>query len=159
MKHILSLVIFLLASHVSMSQAWSKKESDVFIKTCVDEAKDFLSKDGATAYCKCTMEKLMRLYPNADDVDHLSEEEISVVAEECILSLSETNDLSMTWTKETQQEFIRGCEEELKGTDIDTKMYCPCALQEVMKLYKNPIDAVKMTEEETLRIAEKCLGL
>lgn len=157
MKKLLSLAICCFIYGISTAQTWSKEETEDFMSTCISEAREFLTKEEARLYCQCTMEKIMLEYPNADDIDQLTEEEISVFVEECILSVVDLDDASYTWTEEVKREFIIGCGEELEGSGLDPKTYCPCALEEVMKLYTNPLDAVNMSDAETIRIAEKCL--
>lgn len=160
MKNLFLIWGALLLSNVSLAQQWPKEDIDVFMESCVDEAKSFFTKQGTIMYCECTLEKISALYPNSTDIDDITDEEVNILAEACIISLLETNEaIFLDWNEETKTEFVTGCEEELSDSGLGDKKYCPCALEETMKMYRNPFDALNMTEEETQKIVEKCLGL
>lgn len=141
------------------AQSWSKEDTEIFIESCVTEARTYFTQEGAFEYCSCTMEKIMVLYPDAIYIDLMTDEELGIVAGQCINEIMEGDkDVLLTWEENTKAAFIEGCEEELAGTGIDAKIYCPCALEEVMKQYKTPFEAESMTEEVLYEIAGKCLG-
>lgn len=125
---------------------------------CVIEAKSYLKKKDAEAYCSCSMTEVMKLYSNPENIDDMTDEEFDMVMEQCLLAIMENgNNPFLEWNEETKNEFIIGCEGELEGTDIDAKKYCPCALEEVIRLCPTPFEAMNMTEEILLQIAEKCM--
>lgn len=158
-KIFLTFIFGFLAIQTSIAQTWSKSDKDVFIESCIEEAKVLLTAEGAKKYCNCSLEKAISSYPNPDKIDNMSDEEAEAIGMECLLvMLEDEKDYFLGWTTETKEEFIAGCKEELVGSGLDSKTYCECALQETMKLYKNPYKAAFLTDEESEKIAEKCIG-
>lgn len=148
-----------LFSGVSVAQTWDKEDIDIFVKSCKLEAQNYFTEEGALEYCNCSTEKIMRLYPNSEDVEKMTNEELNAIAEECLAEiLEEEKDIFLKWTEDSKIAFVEGCEEELEGSGIDGKIYCPCALGEILLLYKTPFEATDMTEDILYQIAEKCIG-
>lgn len=161
MKKLLFIAVsMLLLPTIGSAQKWSKSDSDIFIESCVSEAQNYFTPEGALEYCNCTMEKIMVMYPDAEYIDQMTDDELNTVAEECILQIAETtgDDIFLKWTDETKVAFIEGCSEELVDSGIDASVYCPCALEEIMKVYNTPFAAMSMSEEVLFEIAAKCLG-
>lgn len=161
MKKLLFIAVsMVLVPTIGSAQKWSKSDSEIFIESCVGEAQNYFTPEGALQYCSCTMEKIMVLYPDAAYVDEMTDDEMNTVAEECILQIGETtgDDIFLKWTDETKAAFIEGCSGELLGSGIDPSVYCPCALEEIMKVYTTPFAAMSMSEEVLFEIAAKCLG-
>lgn len=157
-KILLTLLGTCFLSGALLSQNWSKSDVDFFVKECVIEAQSYFTKDGAVKYCNCSAEKVMELYPDVQSVESLTDEEVDFVALECLLQISEEGeDMFLTWDETTKAAFIASCEEELTGTGISSKSYCPCALEEVMILYPTPFEAINITPDVLNKIALKCL--
>lgn len=157
-KTLLTLLVGFLIIHSCSAQTWSKLEKNTFVNACIDEAKGIFTAEGAKVYCGCSLEKAMALYPNPDQIDNMTDEEAEILAMECLsVMLESEKDYFLGWTAEAKAEFVNACKEELMGSGLDSS-YCNCALQETMKLYKNPYKAAYLTDEESDKIAEKCLG-
>lgn len=131
----------------------------VFLEACKGGATDYVTKEGAEEYCACTAGKIMRLYPNAADVGALTDEEINLAAEECIMEMIQENkDVFLPWNDETKKAFFDGCQEELVGSGIDGNVYCSCALEEILKRCATPFQAARLSEDVFFQIALECLG-
>lgn len=161
MKKLLFIAVSVLVlPNVASAQKWSKSDIEIFVESCVGEAQSYFTSEGALQYCNCTMEKIMVLYPDAEYIDQMTDDELNTVAEECIFQIAETtgDDIFLKWTDETKVAFIEGCSEELIGSGIDASVYCPCALEEIMKVYTTPFQAMSMSEDVLFEIASKCMG-
>lgn len=157
-KILLTLLGTFFLSGALFSQNWSKSDVDFFVKECVVEAQSYFTKDGALKYCNCSAEKVMELYPDVQSIENLTDEEVDFVALECILQiLEEGENIFLTWDETTKAAFIESCEEELAGTGINSKGYCPCALEEIMILYPTPFEAINIDSDVLDRIAIKCI--
>lgn len=157
-KKLLIIIGNLFLSGIVFSQNWTKSDIDFFVEECILEAENHFTKNGALEYCNCSVEKVMKLYPDVQLVENLTEEEINFIALECVLQISETEDgVALSWDEETKKAFIENCEIELQGSGINAQQYCACALEEVIILYPNPLDSIDMTPEVIDKIALKCL--
>jgi hypothetical protein len=157
-KILLTIIGNLLLSGSLLSQNWSKSDIELFVKECITEAENYFTKDGALEYCNCSAEKVMELYPDVLSVENLTDKEIGIVAFECVSQILETrDDVFLSWDETTKAAFIESCEEELTGTEVNAKSYCPCALEEVIILYPTPFEAMSIAPDVLERIALKCI--
>lgn len=148
----------MLIAATGTAQTWSQEEINLFTESCMNEAKAVFTEAGAKEYCDCSVIKVMALYPDAEEVDNLTEQEINTIATECMEPLLEKEGVLLTgWPDEAKKGFLEACEEELIGSGIDAKKYCPCALEEVILLYPTPMGAAELSEEELDKIVEKCM--
>ncbi len=69
-----------IAEHCINKTQWPLDEQAAFIKSCQEGAKD---NSNAVPLCSCMLPKIMKLYPDAKDVDKLTNEQVDKMLEEC----------------------------------------------------------------------------
>ncbi len=64
--------------------AWPDDIQEEFMLSCVKEAESGLGEETATDYCACMLVKLMFLYPDPMQLESISEDELTPLAEDCL---------------------------------------------------------------------------
>jgi hypothetical protein len=83
-KVIYSVVAIALISFASCKSGWSDAEKKTYMDACEGKAAEALGAEKAKEYCACTQEKMEAKYPNAKDVEKITADEITKMAEECM---------------------------------------------------------------------------
>lgn len=66
-------------------EGWSKVNREGFMTVCVSKAKDGMgSESKAENYCACMLDKIQKIYPNANDAGKLTDERTTKLAQDCI---------------------------------------------------------------------------
>jgi hydroxymethylpyrimidine/phosphomethylpyrimidine kinase len=67
------------------SEGWSKANREGFMTVCVSKAKDGMgSESKAENYCACMLDKIQKIYPNANDAGKLTAQRTTQLAQDCI---------------------------------------------------------------------------
>jgi hypothetical protein len=62
---------------------WPQAEQDAFIENCVPGAQENTEID-AEAYCACMLEKMMKEYPEPEDVEDMDMGQMMDMAKDCL---------------------------------------------------------------------------
>ena len=66
------------------SDSWPSNEKKAFINSCIENAQNSgASSEYAEDYCNCSLEKVMDAYPDINDVNKASIEELNNLVEDC----------------------------------------------------------------------------
>jgi|GEM_PF-4336494 len=64
-------------------QGWTKAQQKKFFNQCAETASKQVGQERAQEYCNCMMKKIEKRYPNADDINQMTESEINKLAITC----------------------------------------------------------------------------
>jgi len=72
-----------MASDCFNLEGWDEEYQDAFLSSCINSAVKNTSEEIATDFCSCMLVKLMLMYPDPEDTEDLSDEDISAISEGC----------------------------------------------------------------------------
>ncbi len=127
-------------------KGWSPEDRADFITECIDVAKKNFSEDSARSYCYCMQEKVELKYPDIKEADKLTttvlqSPEWQAKLKDC-LSFSK-------WSDADRYEFLDECIQAAKESIGEKKAnsYCGCMLYKIERMYPDPKDTDKLTDE------------
>lgn len=95
MKKLITIISALLLSSLAFAQGtWQSATVKAYMDNCVPEAEKSLGRADAIEYCNCTRLKLEIRYPDAADLNNLTEDEINELAKICLAEMSDDNSSS-----------------------------------------------------------------
>ena len=62
---------------------WSKKQVNMFLTKCEDQATTFLGEEKAKRYCDCAVDVVAERYPKFEDIEKVSVRELLKIAGDC----------------------------------------------------------------------------
>lgn len=141
---------------------WTNEGKDKFLQQCLTSAATSFNKEAAGNYCNCLLEKITAVYSTEADAANAPQLVIDTLANKCVAKLMEAKEKNTTygawWSAEIRKEFISSCQNKLKGSSVDGEKYCSCALEEMILLFPDPLNAVNIKDADLFKIAEKCLN-
>lgn len=141
---------------------WTAEGKDKFLQQCRSSAATSFNKEAAGNYCNCMLNKISAAYSSESAVATIQQTEIDTLAAECVSELMVEKEKNSTygawWSAEVRKEFISSCQEKLKGSSVDGEKYCSCALDEMIILFPDPLNATNIKDADLYKIAVKCLG-
>ena len=87
-----TIILFSGACSSKTKKNWNAEEHKVFMQTCVENSSKGLGEEGSTTYCQCMMEKIERIYPNAEDAGKLTMTQTMEMAKGCLKNLPPASD-------------------------------------------------------------------
>jgi hypothetical protein len=131
----------------TVKKGWPSPQRATFISECVKVAKNSMSEDSARHYCYCMEEKMEIKYPDYQDADKITKEELQSAEWKKLINncLTESH-----WDTKNRETFLTDCVNSAKTNlgDSKAKSYCECMLYKVEQHYPNPQDAGKLTAEK-----------
>lgn len=152
MKGIFCFIIFSFSTIGALSQQWTTEDKEVFVSNCVPEAEDSMAPSASRQYCYCFLDWLMGAYPDPNDVDQLTEEEVNNTAVRCL-------EYQNNWSQQDQDQFMASCEREASSSmgEDGALNYCSCMLYKLTYKFPTTEGIDQMTEEEIDNMARECL--
>ena len=165
MKQVCSLLSFTFIVIYSFAQGnakqeWSSASRYDFIRECIKNAKVNMSTDTAKFYCYCMQEKVEAMYPDTNDVNKLTKQELSKPEWKKNINAC----LSGTWPAKERDAFMKSCVENANSLGEEkAKNYCECMMYKMETFYPNVDDAAKVTAEDLKserwqKILKSCLN-
>ena len=106
----IALLFSLVFTTISNAQSkWGKEVWDAYMNSCVESSQETFGKEKATAYCGCTGVKLEIIYPDANELSSLGEEEIMEIA---IYNANRNSEVNKAW-----EQFSNDLEKIQEETD------------------------------------------
>jgi len=159
-KPVIYIIVFLFP--LITNAQWTAEGKEKFLQQCLSSAATSFNKEAAGKYCSCMFEKISSLYSTDAHADKVTQQVVDTLANECVAELMEEKEKNTTygawWSAEIRKEFISSCKEKLKGSSVDGEKYCSCALEEMILLFPDPLNATNVKDADLFKIAEKCLG-
>lgn len=121
-------------------KGWTSEDRHTFITECIGTAIS-IGEDSARFYCYCMQEKIEKKFPNVEDANKLSADDLEKPewkqsARECLTGIGQ-------WTSEDRADFIYECVNA--ATDAlgkeKAKSYCECMLFKVEREFPDPAKA------------------
>ena len=163
MKKANLILLFILINTFSWAQTWSDEGKATFIKSCMADTIDGISRENHFLYCESIMGELITLYPDESTVGEITEEQMNELARKHFGQALEidqkeaSEDLNPTvWTDYVKKAFTINCRMNLMDYYVNSADYCNCTLEKIMKLSPNPQNLEKINQKKLLTIANDC---
>lgn len=145
--------LFCLVVAMAGCSKWSDEERKILLNDCI-KAAEKQGYEQPQEHCKCVLHRIERLYPNPDDFEQISIEQLSVVVQACQDSLLEA---PIFWPEHTRAVFLDSCMRQSAARGIThPAQFCECVIAESMKQFKSAADLSRLTPELMQQIGEKC---
>ncbi|MFN8291188.1 MAG: hypothetical protein U0U70_13105 [Chitinophagaceae bacterium] len=139
----------LFAQQTGEKKGWVSDDRWIFIKACIDNAREGMSADSARFYCFCMQELVEAKYPDSKDAGKITPEELQLPEwQKNIVAC-----LGGFWKSAEREEFVSNCISSAKEGGIDSVKagnYCECMLYKIEKLYPDPNKAVEALSGDAL---------
>ncbi len=125
---------------IADKKGWSTEDRHTFISECMGTAIS-IGKDSARFYCYCMQEKIETKFPDVNDANKLSADDLQKpewkkAAKDCLTGIG-------TWTSKDRLDFMTECVDAAQDAlgKGKAKNYCECMLFKLEKKYPDPNDA------------------
>ena len=153
MHRISQLALLLVFLFAMGCRSWSDEERKALLDDCV-RAAEKQGYEQPKEHCKCVLQRVERLYPNPNDFEQLSIEQLSMVVQACQDSLLEA---PIFWPEHTKAVFLDSCMRQSKRNGIhNPTQFCECVIEASMQKFKSAADLSKLTPELMQEIGVKC---
>lgn len=140
---------------------WTAEGKEKLRKQCHGSAATSFNKEAAAFYCDCLMEKMVNGFSSEKEAASASQPEIDSLSKQCVDELVKNKEKNTMygawWSAEIRRQFDASCREKLKGSSVNADIYCPCALEEMIALFPDPLKVTNIKDSELFAIAQKCL--
>ena len=142
------------------NKAWSSEDRHTFIADCIGTAIS-IGEDSARFYCYCMQEKIEKKFPDVNDANKLSADDLEKpewkkATQDCVTGIG-------SWTPKDRSDFMTECVNAAQDTfgKEKAKNYCECMLFKLEKKYPDPNDAdvseATLATPEWKKIIKDCI--
>ena len=81
------IVFFLLAilGFFACKRKWTNKDKSEFLSGCLNKAIKEMEESKAKPYCNCLLDKIVKKFPNANDVNYIKyDSSVALMAKDCL---------------------------------------------------------------------------
>lgn len=68
----------------NLNNIWSEENQNKYLSECINGSKSQIGKELSTILCQCTMGKLISSNKSIPEVNSMTDEELRVIAQECL---------------------------------------------------------------------------